>query len=145
MNDLRLYLLAGHRPTSANDKFFRAVLDRLMQHEHGFAVRRMPSGLNDRGLRAGQLAQPPHHPPSPADKELAHRMASATSLRPNFRWFGRDGRSRQAPQLASSFGAKLVVPGTDGPSIGRRGPTRCHSRENRGVYPATAVREKRRR
>ena len=66
MNDLRLYLLAGHRPTSANDQnFFRAVLDRLMQHEHGFAVRRMPSGLNDRGLRAGQLEQLP---------QITHRL-----------------------------------------------------------------------
>ena len=71
-------------------------------------------------------------------------MASATFLRPNSRWFGRDGRSRQVPQLASSFVAKLVVPGTDGPSIGRRGRTRCHSRENRGVCSPKAVREKRR-
>jgi hypothetical protein len=40
-------------------------------------------------------------------------MASATSLRPNSPWFGRDRRSRQVPQLASSFVAKLIVPGTD--------------------------------
>ena len=57
-----------------------------------------------------------------------------------FGWFGRDGRSRQVPQLASSLVAKLVVPGTDGPSIGSRGRTRCHSGENRGVYSLKAVR-----
>ena len=70
-------------------------------------------------------------------------MASATSLRPNSRWFGRDRRSRQVPQLASSFVAKLIVPGTD-PASADAGRTRCHSRENRGVYSPKAVREKRR-
>jgi hypothetical protein len=70
-------------------------------------------------------------------------MASATSLMPNSWWFGRFWRSRQVSELAFFFVAKLVVPGTDGPRIGR-GRTRCHTRENRGVYSLKAVREKRR-
>ena len=49
-------------------------------------------------------------------------MVSATSLRPNSRWSGRDGRSRQVPQPASCFVTKLAVPGMDGPRIGGRWP-----------------------
>ena len=59
----------------------------------------------------------------------SQRMVSATSLRPNSRWSGRDGRSRQVPQPASCFVTKLAVPGrTDLVSAGA-GRTRCHSRE----------------
>ena len=43
-------------------------------------------------------------------------MASATSFRLNSRWLGRDSRLRQVPQLASSFVAKLIDPGTDSAS-----------------------------
>ena len=65
----------------------------------------------------------------------SQRMVSATSLRPNSRWSGRGGRSRQVPQPASCFVTKLAVPGTDGPRIGGRWP---HSMSQpRGIVAST--------
>jgi hypothetical protein len=84
-DDLRLYLPGREPPDiSKGPNFFRAVLDRPMQHEPGFTVRRMPGGLNDRGLRAGQLKQPTS-PTSRAVRALdvtAERIVASTHRRP---------------------------------------------------------------
>jgi hypothetical protein len=148
MNDLRLYLLGrATRPTSANDQILSRSAgppDAAGARLHRTADARRPKRSRVKGSTARTTTTSPTVSSCSRYKELSQRMASVTFLRPNSRWFGRFWRSRQVPQLASFFVAKLVVPGTDGPSIGGRGHTRCHSRENRGVYSPKAVREKRR-
>jgi hypothetical protein len=92
-----------------------------MHQEPGFTARWMPGGLNDRGLRAGELEQPQHHPPLKLfarQRALSQHMASATSLRPTLG--GPVGMDVKACTPAGScFVPKLAV-ARDGPTSRRR-------------------------
>jgi hypothetical protein len=122
MKDLRLYLLGeGTRPTWANDQILSRSAGPLDASGARFTARWMPGGLNDRGLRAGELEQPQHHPPLKLfarQRALSQHMASATSLRPTLG--GPVGMDVKACTPAGScFVPKLAV-ARDGPTSRRR-------------------------
>jgi hypothetical protein len=98
-------------------------------------------------LPAGQRIQLPHHPPSRAVGTTTHLHNAWCPRRLLGRTLGvRSGWAVMAgtPAGIRASSRKLAVPGRTDLASADAGRTRCHSREDCGVYSSRAVTEKRR-